>query len=79
MTWHRRVRHVRLFLQALFAVVVITAAVIVGLGQLALPWLVSHPEKISAFLSDRLNRPVTLDHAEGQWEHDGPVLTLHDV
>jgi uncharacterized protein (TIGR02099 family) len=73
------VRHVRLFLQALFAVVVITAAVIVGLGQLALPWLVSHPEKISAFLSDRLKRPVTLDHAEGQWEHDGPVLTLHDV
>ena len=79
MTWHRRVHHARLFLQALFAVVVITAAVIVGLGQLALPWLVSHPEKISAFLSDRLNRPVTLDHAEGQWENDGPVLTLHDV
>ena len=79
MTWHRRVHHVRLFVQALFAVVVITAAVIVGLGQIALPWIVSHPEKISAFLSDKLKRPVTLDNVEGQWEHDGPVLTLHGV
>jgi uncharacterized protein (TIGR02099 family) len=77
--WRRRVHHVRLFVQALFAVLVITAAVIIGLGQLALPWLVNHPEKISAFLSEKLKRPVTLDHTEGQWEHDGPVLTLHDV
>jgi uncharacterized protein (TIGR02099 family) len=78
-TWKRGARHVRLFVQALFAVVVITAAVVVGLGQLALPWIVSHPEKISAFLSDKLHRPVTLDRVEGQWEHDGPVLTLHGV
>ncbi len=79
MTWKRRVHHVRLFTQALFAVVVITGAVIVGLGQIALPWIVSHPEKISAFLSDKLKRPVTLERVEGQWEHDGPVLTLHGV
>jgi uncharacterized protein (TIGR02099 family) len=78
-TWKRGVHHTRLFVQALFAVLVITAAVIVGLGQLALPWIVSHPEKISAFLSDKLHRAVTLDQVEGQWEHDGPVLTLHGV
>ncbi len=79
MTWKRGAHHVRLFVQALFAVIVITAAVIVGLGQLALPWIVSHPEKISAFLSDKLHRMVTLDRVEGEWEHDGPVLTLHGV
>jgi uncharacterized protein (TIGR02099 family) len=78
-SWKRGAHHVRLFVQALFAVFVITAAVVVGLGQLALPWIVSHPEKISAFLSDKLHRPVNLDGVEGQWEHDGPVLTLHGV
>jgi uncharacterized protein YhdP len=77
--WKRGVHHTRLFVQALFAVAVISAAVIVGIGQLALPWIVSHPEKISAFLSDKLHRAVTLDKVEGQWEHDGPVLTLHGV
>ncbi|MEP6484175.1 MAG: YhdP family protein [Rudaea sp.] len=79
MTWRRRTHHARLFVQALFAVLAITAAVVVGLGQIALPWIVNHPEKISAFLSDKLKRPVTLDRVEGVWEHNGPLLTLHGV
>jgi uncharacterized protein (TIGR02099 family) len=75
----RRLHHTRLFLQALFASCVIVLAVLVGLIQIALPWVASHPDRISAFLSARLKRPVTLDGVEGHWEGGGPLLILHGV
>ena len=77
--WRRRARHVRLGIQALFATVVIFSALIVGLAQLALPWIASHPERISAFLAERLHRPVRIDQVEGRWESNGPLLTLRGV
>ncbi|HSE12932.1 MAG TPA: hypothetical protein VLB69_09870, partial [Rudaea sp.] len=77
--WRRRARHVRLGIQALFAAVVILSALIVGLAQLALPWIASHPERIGAFLAERLHRPVRIDQVEGRWERNGPLLTLRGV
>jgi uncharacterized protein (TIGR02099 family) len=77
--WRRRVRRTRLLLQALFAAIVIALAVVIGVTQIALPWIASHPEKISAFLSERLKRPVNLDGVEGRWEGGGPLLILHGV
>lgn len=79
MIWKRRIHHARLWLQALFASVAIVLALCVGLAQIALPWLVSHPQRISAFLSERLHRAVTLDGVTGIWERDGPLLALHGV
>jgi len=78
-TLRRRLHRARLWLQALFASCVIVLAVLVGLAQLALPWIASHPDRISAFLSGRLKRPVTLDGVEGHWEGSGPLLILHGV
>ena len=75
----RRLHHARLFVQALFASCVIVVAVLVGLTQIALPWIASHPNHISAFLSGRLQRPVTLDGVEGHWQGGGPLLILHGV
>ncbi|HMA87151.1 MAG TPA: hypothetical protein VKP89_00235, partial [Burkholderiales bacterium] len=77
--WRRRARHVRLGIQALFATIVIVSALVVGLAQLALPWIASHPERISAFLAERLHRPVRIDQVEGRWERNGPLLTLRGV
>jgi uncharacterized protein (TIGR02099 family) len=77
--WRRRTHRVRLFVQALFAMVVITLALVVGISRLALPWLSSHPERIGQFLSTRLNRTVTLERVDGVWESNGPLLILHDV
>ena len=77
--WRRRLRHTRLWLQALFAAVVIALALGAGLVQIALPWIVSHPHRISAFLSSRLQRTVTIERVEGHWESDGPLLILHGV
>jgi uncharacterized protein (TIGR02099 family) len=77
--WRRRTHRVRLFVQALFAIFVITLAVVVGVARLALPWMASHPERIGQFLSARLNRTVTLERVDGLWESNGPLLVLHDV
>ena len=77
--WRRRTHRVRLWVQALFAILVITLAGVVGVTRLALPWLTSHPERIGQFLSARLNRTVTLERVDGLWESNGPLLILHDV
>jgi len=79
-TLRRRLRHTRLGLQALLATAVILAALVVGIMQLAvLPWLAAHPERISAFLGERLHRPVRIDQVEARWERNGPLLDLHGV
>src|SRR5262249_45180838 len=69
----------RLWAQALLAGAIIVVAMLVGIVHMALPWISSHPERISAYLSARLNRPVSIDGVEGHWERDGPLLTLHGV
>ena len=71
--------HVRLFVQALFATVIITFALVVGITRLALPWIASHPKQVGEFVSARLNRVVTLQRADGVWESNGPLLVLHDI
>jgi len=77
--WKRHVRRARLWLQALFAAVVIVLALGVGLAQIALPWIASHPQRIASFLSDRVHRAVTLGGVTGVWERDGPLLVLQGV
>ena len=78
-SWRRRIHRARLWLQALFAAVVIALALAISVVQIALPWLVSHPQKISDFLGVRLNRPVTIERVDARWESNGPLLTLHGV
>ena len=69
----------RLWLSGLFAAAIIVMGLVVGLTQLALPWVASHPEKISAMLSERLHRPVTIDRVDSHWERFGPLLNLTGV
>ena len=69
----------RLGVQALLATTIICAAIVAGLGQLALPWISAHPERVSAYLSERLQRPVRVDLVDARWERDGPLLTLRGV
>jgi len=76
----RRLRRVRLWLQALIATLVIGAAIVVAVTQLAvLPWLAGHPESIGAFLAERLHRPVRLEQVDARWERNGPLLSLRGV
>jgi uncharacterized protein (TIGR02099 family) len=79
-SWRVRLRRLRLGVQALVATIVIVAAVVVGVMQLVvLPWLGSHPERIGAFLGERLHRPVRVDRVDARWERNGPLLNLAGV
>ncbi len=77
--WKRRIRRARFALSTVFAIGVIGLAVLVGLTQLALPWLVRNPERVEAWLSTRLGRSVSVGHVGGGWIGGGPEITLDDV
>jgi len=67
---------VRLAFTLGFAGLIIAAAVLAGLVQLALPLVSRHPERIAALLAERLQREVALEAVSGAWEGAGPVLRL---
>ncbi len=77
--FRRRLRKLRFFVQAAFVTLVISAAVIVAIAQLALPWLADNPQRIEAWLSERLHRKVTIGHLSGQWTQAGPRLVFDDL
>ena len=75
----RTLRRLRLALFALVTTAIIALAVLMGLTQLAMPWLVRNPARIEAWLSERLHQPVTVGGVTGAWIGGGPVLTLEHV
>jgi uncharacterized protein (TIGR02099 family) len=72
-------RRLRLAVSALFAVVVIVLAVLVGITQLAMPWLIRNPGQVEAWLGRQLGREVRIGHVSGGWAGGGPAVTLDDV
>lgn len=78
-SWRRRLRRARLALTIAFSSLVIAAAVLVGLAQLLLPFVARYPDRVAAFLSERVHRPVSLDAVDAAWERTGPVLRLSGV
>src|SRR3569623_1803729 len=77
--WRRRLRRFRLWLTVGVAAVVILGAVLMGVVQLLLPLASRQPERVAAFLSERVHRPVSFDSVQAQWEGGGPVLRLNGV
>ncbi len=77
--WRRHIRHARRFVSAAFATVVIGLAVLVGISQLALPWLTRNPDRVETWLSQKLDRSVRIGHIDSDWVGAGPRLTLDDV
>ncbi len=75
----RRWRRIRLGVKATIAFAVIGMALVIGTAGLMLPWVVSHPEKVQRFLSERLDRQVTFAELRGDWTPTGPVFLLDDV
>lgn len=75
----RTLRRLRFALFALITTAVIALAVLMGLTQLAMPWLVHNPQRIEAWLSTRLHQPVSIGGVTGAWLGGGPVLTLDRV
>ncbi|HET7931459.1 MAG TPA: YhdP family protein [Rhodanobacteraceae bacterium] len=77
--WRRHLRRLRFALTALIGVVLIGAAVFVGLVQAVLPWATHHPDYIAKELSARLHRPVKFAAISSEWQPSGPLLTVTDL
>ncbi|HQX65204.1 MAG TPA: YhdP family protein [Dokdonella sp.] len=75
----RRLRRLRFFVQAMFVTLVISAAVVVAIAQLALPWLADNPRRVEAWLSAQLQRPVSIGQLSGMWTQAGPRLVFDDL
>ncbi|ANB17741.1 TIGR02099 family protein [Dokdonella koreensis DS-123] len=75
----RRWRRVRRAVAATLATIVIALGVLVGIGQLVVPWLVRNPDRVETWLSERIHRPVTIGHIAARWVRGGPQLVLENV
>ncbi|HET6546801.1 MAG TPA: DUF3971 domain-containing protein, partial [Rhodanobacteraceae bacterium] len=63
----------------MFAVVVIALAVLVGVTQLVMPWLIRNPDRVETWLAGQLGRSVQIGRVSGGWSGGGPEITLDDV
>jgi len=61
------------------SILVILAAVLVGVGKLLMPYSDRYQHRLEAWLSDEFGRPVVLESFEGEWSAFGPRLTLQGM
>ncbi|HLS84352.1 MAG TPA: YhdP family protein [Arenimonas sp.] len=72
----RRIRHLRRLLGYGALVLLILAATVVGLLNQVLPLVERHPDRVAAWLGERIGQPVSFDSARAQWTRRGPRLSL---
>jgi uncharacterized protein (TIGR02099 family) len=77
--WRHHLRRARFALTALVAVLLIAAAVAMGLVQILLPVATHYPDFIARQLSERLQRPVTFSGVTSHWQPSGPLLTVKNL
>jgi len=61
------------------SMLIILAAIVVGVAQLLLPFAPRFQPEIETWLSEQLGRPVTVAAVGADWETTGPVLRLAGV
>jgi len=76
MSLHHRLRLARRGLWYVVVAVLVTMALVAGAVSQLLPLAERHPERVAAWLSDRVGRPVAFDKVETQWTRRGPLLRL---
>ncbi len=76
---HRRLRLARRGLGYAFAVGLVLMALVAGVVSQLLPLAERHPDRIAAWLGERIGRPVAFDRVETQWTRRGPLLRLDDL
>jgi uncharacterized protein (TIGR02099 family) len=72
----RRIRHARRIAGYGLLVVLILAAAAVGVVNQMLPLVERNPQKVAAWLTERVGQPVTFTHARAEWTRRGPRFTL---
>ncbi|MEJ8568458.1 YhdP family protein [Elongatibacter sediminis] len=69
-------RRARTLLWTAFSIVIILAAVLVGIGKLLMPYSERYQPQLEAWLSEEFGQPVVLDGFSGEWNAFGPRLRL---
>jgi len=72
-------RRAKTLLWTAFSILVILAAVVVGIGKLLMPYSDRYQPALEAWLSEEFGRPVVLDSFRGEWTAFGPRLTLQGM
>jgi len=70
---------VKTLLWTAFSILVIAAAVLVGIGKLLMPFSDRYQPRLEAWLSDEFGRPVELESFRGEWTAFGPRLSLQGM
>lgn len=76
---HRHFHVARRTLWYGLAAALVLMALAFGVASQLLPLAERHPDRIAAFLSERVHRPVVFDRVETQWTRRGPLLRLDNL
>ncbi|MDH5823385.1 YhdP family protein [Luteimonas sp. RD2P54] len=72
----RRLRVLRRVLWLALAMVLVLMALAAGITSQMLPLVERHPDRVAAWLGDRVGREVGFDALETEWTRRGPLLRL---
>lgn len=72
-------RRLRTLVWTAAALIIIGAAVLVGIGKLLMPYSDRFKPRLEAVLAEQFNQPVRLDAFTGEWKAFGPRISLEGV
>jgi uncharacterized protein (TIGR02099 family) len=72
-------RRARTLLWTALSILVVLAAVVMGIGKLLMPYSDRYQPRLEAWLSEEFGRPVLLESFEGEWTAFGPRLSLRGM
>jgi uncharacterized protein (TIGR02099 family) len=72
-------RRAKTLLWTAFSILVILAAVLVGIGNLMMPYSDRYQPQLEAWLSKEFGRPIVLESFRGEWRAFGPRLSLQGM
>ncbi|MEM1410801.1 MAG: AsmA-like C-terminal region-containing protein [Pseudomonadota bacterium] len=72
-------RRLRTLIWTALALVIISAAVLVGIGKLLMPYSERFKPRLEAVLAEQFNQPVRLQSFTGEWKAFGPRISLEGV
>jgi len=72
-------RRARTLLWTAFSILVISAAVLMGIGKLLIPYSDRYQPRLEAWLSEEFGQPVVLESFVGEWTAFGPRLSLRGM
>lgn len=78
-TLKKWLRRLRTLIWTAVALVIIGAAVLVGIGKLLMPYSERFKPRLEAVLAEQFNQPVRLESFTGEWKAFGPRISLEGV